>query len=193
MNPQRLLLLLGLLLPLSLDTFVLSAALSMAGLPKNKRLHTSLILAVFEAGMPVVGVLIGTGVSDVVGHYAGYIAGIVIGLVGLLMLRPSGEEAAEERRLKLLAHARGFSIIGLGISISLDELAMGLSLGLLHVPLLAVVIYLGLQAFAAAQAGLWVGTRLSEAFRENAVRIAGLILVVVAVGILALELTGHHL
>jgi len=46
------------------DTFLLATALGLAGLPAAGRTRTSLILAAFEAGMPVAGVLGGPGPAD---------------------------------------------------------------------------------------------------------------------------------
>ena len=193
MNLNHLLFLVALLVPLSLDTFVLSAALGLAGLPAERRMRTSLILAAFEAGMPVVGLFIGHGIGSLLGRFAGYTAAVVIGVAGFLTLRAGQDEDKEEQRLKLLAHARGLAIIDLGISISIDELAVGVSLGLLQVPVVLATIFLGLQAFAAAQLGLWLGGRLDEALRDSAERVAGLILIAAAIALVALKLTGHEL
>lgn len=193
MSLQHIFYLLALLLPLSIDTLVLSAALGLAGLPKKQQTRTSLILASFEALMPVVGVLIGQGLGNFLGHFAGYTAAVVIGFAGFLMLKPDGDEDKEQERLKLLAHARGLAIIDLGISISIDELAVGLSLGLLGVPLIFAVIFLGIQAFVASQIGLRVGSRLNEDLREGAEKFAGIILVIVALALIILKVTGHEL
>ena len=193
MSTHHALFLLALLVPLALDTFILAAALGLAGLPKKERVRTSLILAAFEAAMPAVGVLIGRGIGNVVGHFAGYTAAAVIGVAGYLLLRPGKEEESEQKRLKLLAHARGLAIIDLGVSISIDELAIGLSLGLLHISLWFAVIFLGIQAFAAAQLGLWLGGRLSETLRDGAEKVAGGILILVALALIAFKLTGHQL
>jgi putative Mn2+ efflux pump MntP len=192
-SPHHLWFLALVLVPLALDTFILSAALGLAGLSKKHRVRTSLFLASFEALMPIVGVVIGRGIGHFVGSFAGYTAAIVIGLAGLLMLRPGKDEDKEAERVKLLAHAQGLAIIDLGISISLDELTIGMSLGLLHVPLVYVVIYLGVQAFAAAQLGLWLGGRLSETLREGAEKLGGVLLLLTALGLIALKMTGHQL
>ena len=87
MNLHHILYLAALLLPLSLDTFIMSAALGMAGLPKKDQIRTSLILASFEALMPVAGVVIGKSFGDLLGHFAGYTAAVVIGFAGWLMLK----------------------------------------------------------------------------------------------------------
>lgn len=193
MTLNHLLFLVALLVPLSLDTFVLSAALGLAGLPAERRMRTSLVLAAFEAGMPVVGLFIGHGIGSLLGRFAGYTAAVVIGVAGFLALRAGRDEGKEEQRLKLLAHARGLAVVDLGISISVDELAVGVSLGLLQVPVVFAVIFLGVQAFAAAQLGLWLGGRLDEALREGAERVAGLILIAAAIALVALKVTGHEL
>jgi manganese efflux pump family protein len=192
LSPHHLWLFALVLVPLALDTFILSAALGLAGLSKKHRVRTSLILASFEAVMPIVGVVIGRGIGHFVGSFAGYTAAIVIGLAGLLMLRPGKGEDTEAERVKLLAHFQGMAIIDLGISISLDELTIGMSLGLLDVALVYVVIYLGVQAFAAAQLGLWLGSRLSDTLREGAEQLAGVLLLLTALALVALKLTGHQ-
>jgi putative Mn2+ efflux pump MntP len=184
--------LLALLVPLTVDTFILSTALGLAGLPKKEQTRTSLILAAFEAVMPAVGVLIGHGLGELVGHYASYVAAIVIGLAGVLMLLPSKAEQKEEQRMQLLARTRGFAIAGLGLSVSLDEVAIGLSLGLLQVSLIIAVVFIGLQAFIASQLGLRLGARLNEKVREDAEKFAGIALVVVALILIALRLLGHQ-
>lgn len=181
---------LALLIPLTLDTFVVSTALGLAGLKKEHHLRTSLILAAFEAAMPGVGVLLGRVVSGFAGHYATYVAGAVIGIAGLLLLKPGKKE--DENSAKLVSKAHGLAIINLGLSISIDELALGLSLGLLHVPLLLAVVLIGMQAFVASQLGLRLGQRLNEKFREHAEKAAGLLLITIALVIIGLSLAGHQ-
>jgi putative Mn2+ efflux pump MntP len=70
---------------------------------------------------------------------------------------------------------------GTGISISLDELAIGFSLGLTHLPLIPVILAIGVQAFAAAQLGLHLGDRIAERYREAAERLAGIVLIALGV------------
>lgn len=190
MSLTHLLFVIILLVPLCIDTFVISTALGLAGLPKKQQNRTSLILASFEAGMPVIGVLIGHGLGSAIGGAANYIAAVVIGLAGAFMLRP-GVEDAEEKQMKLLSKAKGLSIIGLGLSISLDSLAIGLSLGLLHVSLLFVVVFIAIESFLASRLGLWIGNRLSNRMREHAERIAGYLLIGIAAVLIIAKLSGH--
>src|SRR5947209_7804759 len=108
-------------------------------------MRISLLLSCFEAGMPLVGLLLGRAAGHAIGSLADYLAIGVLALVGIGML--VGGEEAEERRVAGLSQARGLALVGLGLSVSLDELAMGFSLGLLHVPVWLAVVLFGAQAF----------------------------------------------
>ncbi|MHB8509428.1 MAG: manganese efflux pump MntP [Candidatus Dormibacteria bacterium] len=180
-----------LVLPLAVDTFVLGAALGIAGLPRADRLRVSLILAGFEAGMPIVGFLVGAGIGRVLGALAGYIAILVLGVAGALILLQKDGEEGEQRRLTLLSHARGLAIVDLGLGISVDELGIGFSAGMLGLSLALAVPWIAIQGFAASQAGIRFGSRLSEALREYAERAVGVALIATAVLLLALRLGGR--
>jgi len=68
----------------------------------------------------------------------------------------------------------------LGLSISLDELAIGFGLGLLHLPTLAALGLIGrAQAFLVAQLGLRLGRRVGETVREGAETLAGVGLIAI--------------
>jgi manganese efflux pump family protein len=169
----------GLLLPLSLDTFALAAALGVAGLEERHRLRVALIFTAFEAGMPILGLLAGHAIGGFLGAWAGYTGIVVLLAAGVLMLRSDTDESAE-RRLRLLAHARGIALVELGIGISVDELSIGFSAGLLALPLALVIVWIAVQAFLAAQVGLRIGARISDSLRERSEKAAGVALIAVA-------------
>src|SRR5262249_24726240 len=81
-----------------------------------------------------------------------------------------------------------------GISISLDELAIGFSIGLAGVPVAAVVVAIGLQALLAAQLGLAIGAKIGERWRERAEQAAGIALILLGAFLLAqpAELAARH-
>jgi putative Mn2+ efflux pump MntP len=178
----------GLLLPLALDTFALAAALGMAGLEHRDRLRVTLVFTAFEAGMPIVGMLIGRAAGSFLGAWAGYGGIAFLFLAGALLLRPGQKESDEAGRVRLLVHAQGFAIVDLGLSISVDELTIGLSAGLLGLSILLTVVWIAIQAFVATQLGLRLGARLGEEIRERAEWVAGVALIVVALVLLVLRL-----
>jgi len=162
-------------LPLGLDTFAVSAALGLQGLPKRERLKVSLLLSSFEMSMPIVGLVVGRGLGAAIGGVAEYIAAAALVGLGIYMLL--GDEEAEGEKVASLSNLTGLALIGLGISISVGELAMGFTIGLLHLSLILAVVLIGVQAFLVAQLGLRLGARLGEAAREWAERLAGVALV----------------
>lgn len=187
------LVLIALLIPLTLDTFVLSAALGLAGLPQKQRLQTSLVFALFEGLMPAIGVLLGHSIDHIIGNLAGYVAAGVIAVAGIILLKPAKDEEKELKRTKLLSKTKGLAIIYLGISISIDEVAIGFSLGLLGISVALVAILIALQAFAASQAGLWIGGRLSEKLRDRAEQAAGVFLIITAFILAGIKFSGHQI
>ena len=91
------------------------------------------------------------------------------------------EEEDEGEKVGQLAGGRGLVLLALGISISLDELAIGFTIGLLHLSLWLAVVLIGTQAFLFAQLGLRLGAHLNETLRERAEQLAGLALLALAV------------
>ena len=177
----------GILLPLSLDTFALASALGVSGLEPRHRLRVALIFTAFEAGMPVLGLLAGSVVGHYIGDFAGWAGIAALAIAGIVLARGGGEEA-EERQLHLLKQTRGLAIVDLGLAISVDELAVGFSAGLLAIPIALAVVWIGVQAFVATQIGLRLGARVSEALRERSERAAGVALLGVALVLLVLRL-----
>jgi manganese efflux pump family protein len=173
-------------LPLCLDTFAVSAALGAAGLSAADRLRVSLLMVGFEVAMPVAGLLLGSLAGGFVGGAADYIAIALLAGLGIWILRPGGEDG--EEKLESLGQATGLAAIGLGLSISLDELAMGASLGLLHLPVVPALVLIGLQALVASQLGLRIGSRISETSRERSEKAAGVILLLLAGFLLVVHL-----
>ena len=164
-------------LPLGLDTFAVSAALGVAQLSRRRRLQLALLMTSFELAMPVVGLLAGHGVGSALGNAAHYVAAAALVALGIYMLASDDDEVR--------TNVHGLALVGLGLSISLDELAIGFSFGLLHVSIVWALVLIAVQAFVAAQLGLWLGARAGEALRERAEQAAGLALIALALIVLA--------
>lgn len=168
---------LALILPLSLDTFAIAAALGITRLSGSQRVRFSLLFAAFEGGMPVIGLLIGAGLGQAIGGWSEYLAIAALAGVGAYMLFGRDED---EERVRKLAATRGPAVIGLGLSVSLDELAIGFSLGLLNVPIIPAIVLIAAQAFIVSRVGFALGGKVGEATREGAERLAGAVLLVIA-------------
>jgi putative Mn2+ efflux pump MntP len=177
--------LIALVIPLGLDTFGVALALGIAGLPREHRLRVSLLFAGFEAAMPLLGVALGAPLGRAIGNAADYLAAALITALGVYMLLTEKDEAD---RLLSLTQRGMFGAVVLGMSISLDELAIGFSAGLLRLPIPALVIAVAAQAFIVTQIGIRLGDRVGEGLREGAESVAGIALIALGV-ILLITLT----
>jgi putative Mn2+ efflux pump MntP len=177
--------LLAFVLPLGLDSFAVAAALGATGkLTGSARWRISALFVIFEGGLPLIGLALGAPLARAVGAVADYLAAAAVIGVGLWMLL-DGEDDDEQEKAGRLLTMHGVALLGLGVSISLDELAIGFSLGLARLPTIPVIIAIGVQAFAAAQLGLWLGAHVGERFRETAERIAGIALIALGLFLIA--------
>lgn len=158
-----------------LDTLAVSIAIGVRGLSAHDRLRVSLALSSFEALMPLVGLLLGRAIGTLIGAAADDLAIAILAGLGLWTLL--SDEKIEERGLATLSTGRGLALIGLGLSVSIDELAMGFSIGLLHLPIWLAVALIGSQAFLVAQLGMRLGARGAGMIGARAERLAGIALV----------------
>jgi putative Mn2+ efflux pump MntP len=175
----------ALILPLGLDTFAVSAVLGIGGLPKRDRLRVALLFTAFEACMPLIGLAIGAPLGSAIGGAADYVAVALLVTLGAYTLV---SDEADAERVTRLGSGWGPGALILGLSVSLDELAIGFALGLLRLPTIPVVIVIAVQAFVAAQVGLRMGARASERIRQGTEHVAGIALFAVAIALLAQKL-----
>jgi putative Mn2+ efflux pump MntP len=180
--------LVAIVLPLGLDTFGVAVALGIAGLPTHHWKRVALLFTAFETIMPLVGVAIGLPLGDTIGSAADYVASGLLIALGAYMLGEGGKDAEDESERLLSMTRRGaYGAAALGVSISLDELAIGFSAGLLRLPVVPLVIAIGVQTFIVTQAGIRLGSRLGARWRESAERVAGVALIALGVVLLTLR------
>ena len=86
------------------------------------------------------------------------------------------EPGGEAARIMSAAMARGWPLLGIALSVSLDELAMGFSFGVLRVPVVPALGAIALQALVVSVIGQWIGRRVGAALGERAEMAAGVVL-----------------
>ena len=179
--------LLAFVLPLGLDSFAVAAALGASQVCTAwQRLRISLVFVIFEGGMPLIGLALGSALARGIGHIADYLAAAAVIGIGVWMVL-AGDEDEEDKAGRIMT-SRGLALVGLGISISLDELAIGFGIGLERLPVGAVIAAIALQAFVAAQLGLAIGAKIAERWRERAERVAGIALILLGAYLIAQQL-----
>lgn len=180
---------------LGLDTLAVALGLGLGGLPRARWLRVGLVFACCEGLMPIVGLLVGQGIGERLGGFATYAAaGILIVLGGREIreaLREDDDDDNDHAPAQPAAqHQRPLLLTGLAVS--LDELAVGLALGVLHVPLGPALAYIALQAFVLTFVGLALGARLGRHLGERAELVAGVVLALLGVALALSEATDKH-
>ena len=137
--------------------------------------------------MPLVGLAIGTSLAAGLGTIAQYVAIILlIGVGGYAALKPKEEDDSAEK----LAQVHGLTALALGLSISLDGLAIGFTYGVLKLPVIPVTLFIGIQAFVFVQCGFAIGSRLPARIRRYGEDLANWVLVLIGCALLIHQLAG---
>ena len=170
---------------LALDAFAVSVSsgISVPGFGGRQAVKMGLWFGSFQFAMPLVGWLLGTGVSQYIEAVDHWIAFALLAAIGGKMAWEAirggedGEEAPPDlsaRRLCLLA-----------IATSIDALAVGVSMAFMRVDILLSAAVIGVVAFALSVVGGLMGRRLGGLFQRRAELVGGLVLIGIGIKILA--------
>jgi putative Mn2+ efflux pump MntP len=176
---------LGIAFAVGLDVFALSIAVGIMQIPWNSRIRLGLAFSGAEVTMQVIGYAIGTGAGRLVGTIADYAGFVILAGVGIFIVRESFGK--EESTLKVDS---GWGLVAACASISLDSLGIGVSLPGVPLPLMPLLATVAVSTIIFTTVGLAFGTQLGQRYQSLAERIAGIVLVVLAVFFTAQHLWG---
>jgi putative Mn2+ efflux pump MntP len=185
-----------------LSNLAAAIGIGASGIDRRTRVWVLVIFGLLEAGMPIVGLLIGHGLATEVGRQATWIAAallVVIGSYGVVKAvraggLPGGRWQADDgtRGEGDSAVATGRSarsgrellkIAVTGFALSLDNLVAGFALGTYRVSIVAGVIVFGTVSTLMVLAGLEFGARIGRGASERGELIGGAVLVGVGLAI----------
>ena len=131
---------------------------------------------------------------------------VVIGGLGILMLDEclngdDDDDDDEADKARALVGARGLSVIGLGLGISLDELVVGFTISFTSLPVRDVITAIVIQAFLAIMVGQFLGRKAragslrvsAERLTAGAKLLAGSVLVALSAVLLVGPPVATHL
>lgn len=143
-----------------LDKLAVCIGFGMAGISKPRWVRVGLIFMVYAVLMLGIGLLAGESLSGRAAAVVGYISAFALIGLGAVGITHALQTASEEVPPDEAPTQAGTSINMTAFLISLDCLAVGIPLGLRHVPIGPTLLYFAVQTFAAAIVGLWLGSRL---------------------------------
>jgi manganese efflux pump family protein len=158
---------------LGLSNFAAAVGIGVSGVSGMLRVRIAVVFGVFEAGMPVLGLVLGQGVAGGLGRSAHWLGGgllAAVGVIGLVLATrheaPAAASAGASAGASGAAGPRPWGIwrvvVG-GLALSVDNLAAGFALGAYHVGLAVAATVLGVVSAAMSLAGLELGAKIGAA------------------------------
>lgn len=166
---------------LSMDAFAIAICkgLSVEKLEKKHLAITGLWFGGAQAGMPLLGYLLGTGFQSAIERVDHWIAFLLLGIIGIGMIRESQEQT---KTMDVSFSAK--VMFPLAIADSIDALAAGVTFAFLDVQILPAILLIGSITFLFSALGVWLGNRFGERYRSRAELAGGIILILMGTKIL---------
>jgi putative Mn2+ efflux pump MntP len=159
-----------------LDNFGASTAMGVSGVNRRLRLQVALIFGVFEAAMPVVGLLLGHSLARDLGSTTRFIGGGLLVLAGAYAL---ASDFFGEPKLVRDLEPSVKRLILIAAALSIDNLVVGFALGTYRVNPVVAAVTIAAVSVALSLLGLEVGGRLGERLGQRSELVGGVVLILV--------------
>jgi putative Mn2+ efflux pump MntP len=174
---------------LAMDSFAVSIT---AGLSLNRfKIRTigriSIIFALCQGLMPVIGWLLGQTVVEYISAIDHWIVFGLLSFIGGKMIYESLEYQQSAPYINIYSNR---TISGLGLITSIDALAVGISFSLLKVEIFFSALVIGLVTLGFSFLGLTIGWRLGSVCRNKIELVGGTILIGIGLKVLISHLMG---
>lgn len=165
---------------LALDALTVGAAVGGRACQPRQVFRLAFHFGLFQAGMPILGAVLGRAVLGWVEGFSGWVAFGLLLAIGLKMIW--GAFRAPSARAPDCQEGdptRGLSLVGLSLATSIDALGAGVSMGVMMgwLDLAWAVLVIGLVAAGATWLGMRAGHRLIGRLGRRAEAVAGLVLI----------------
>jgi manganese efflux pump family protein len=177
-------------LSLGLSNFAASVGIGISGIDARTRWRVGVVFGLFEAGMPIVGLLLGRGLAGTFGgatHWIGAALLIATGVYAVIQsLRSRGQGDDDHQAVAgQVAGQRTGRLLVTGAALSIDNLAVGFALGAYHVSLVVAAVIIGAVSVGLSLIGLELGNRLGARTGKNGEILGGAVLIGVGIAIAA--------
>ena len=155
----------GIAVALAMDAFAVAIAtgVSLRQVSFRQTFRLSWHFGLFQALMPLIGWGLGTSIQSHVEAYAHWVAFVLLALVGSNMLKEAVmADEDEEEQVSRKDATKGMTLVVLSVATSIDALAVGLSMSMLHVSIAFPAVIIGIVAGLFTIAGLHLGKRVAR-------------------------------
>jgi putative Mn2+ efflux pump MntP len=175
--------LLGLLLvsvSVGLSNFAGAIGIGLSGIDARTRLRVGIAFGLFEALMPIIGLLLGQAVAGHLGHIAKYVGSAILIVVGGYTIW-QGRRVPNEPRVP--ARIRTHRLLVTALALSIDNLAVGFALAVYQINIVLAAVTMGVISVALSLLGLELGSRLGTRVEKWSEELGGGVLVLVGLAI----------
>ena len=163
-------------LSVGLSNFAASIGISLSGVDLALRIRVVLLFGVFEAGMPVLGLLAGHQLAGTLGSASRWIGGGLLIATGLWTALRETKPGSSPGTGRLAVTA---------VALSVDNLVVGFALGALDVSLAVAAGVIAAVSVVLSLIGLEIGSRLGARVERFSEEIGGGVLMAVGAAIMA--------
>ena len=173
---------------LAMDAFAVSIAsgVTLKRCYVSNAFRIAFAFGLFQALMPVIGWLAGLTLQTYIQQVDHWIAFGLLTFIGVKMIVESARLDTCERKSNPLEFG---TLMMLSVATSIDALAIGISLGILHVDVWIPILIIGCVTFVISFAGVYLGDRIGRFCGNQIEKIGGLVLIGIGVKILVEHLT----
>ena len=169
-------------LGLSFDTFAVSLSF---GVVRNKILflqavRVATVLAIFQAGLLVIGYFLGSIVSDFIKASDHWIA---LGLLSFLGIRMIIEGIRRKDDDEIRDYTKAKELLTVAVGTSIDAFAVGISFALLNIRIWYSGIIIGIVTFLASMTAIRIGKSAGSRLGNKVELIGGIILIAIGIRI----------
>jgi len=172
---------------LALDATAVALGASASGKVRGWRaaIRLSFHFGLFQFLMPLFGWYGGSVFAARIAAIDHWVAFGLLAVVGGRMIRAGLRSEAE---VDVGDPSRGWTLVALSVATSIDALAVGISLSMLHVNIWYPSIVIGLVTCLLSLAGVSLGSRLGRLFGQRLEIVGGVVLIGVGIRVLASHL-----
>ena len=166
---------------LSMDAFAVTICkgLSVQKVKLKHGLIVGLYFGGFQAGMPLLGYLLGSSFAGYIEAFDHWVAFVLLGIIGINMIRESGEKEEE------LNCSFGLkAMLPMAVATSIDALAVGVSFAFMRVDIGWAVLFIGVITFTLSAIGVKIGNHFGAKYKSKAELFGGIVLILLGTKIL---------
>ena len=178
---------------LAMDAFAVAICkgLAMNRVNVKQCLVIALFFGGFQAGMPVLGWLLGSTFANKIKMVDHWIAFLLLGYIGVKMISDGIKEWKEETKVEEMDPPLDLKeLLILAVATSIDALAVGITFSFLEVAIATAAAVIGIITFVISAGGVYVGNIFGERYKTKAQITGGVILVILGLRILITHLMG---